>query len=168
MPTDKPKVIVYMPHQLHEALRAFQEENRISSASGALVSILSEYFGITHSVTHEVSYSALERIEVLETKIEALLRSKSLSNLSSDVPERSSNQLSKLPSKSRSKADSKSLSKVSHDNLSQRQLAERLRCDVRRLIDRRNNSTELAEYTRSKDPEGVSWGYREGKYYSLV
>lgn len=82
---------------------------------------------------------------------------------------------SKIESVTKSKAKTKvtkdSVSKSNKDivteseGLSQRQLAERLGCNARRLIDRRDNPKELAEYTRSKDPEGVSWRYREGKYY---
>ena len=51
------------------------------------------------------------------------------------------------------------------NGLSQRQLADRLGCNARRLIDRRGNPRELAEYTRGKDPEGIAWKYQEGKYY---
>lgn len=63
---------------------------------------------------------------------------------------------------------SKSENVTESNGLSQRQLAERLGCNARRLIDRRDNPKELAEYTRGKDPNGVSWGYRAGRYYSVT
>lgn len=75
-------------------------------------------------------------------------------------------------SKTGSKVTKDSVSKSNEDSvtesngLSQRQLAiKRLKCDVRQLSDRRDNPKELAEYTRGKDPDGISWEYREGRYY---
>lgn len=53
--------------------------------------------------------------------------------------------------------------------LSQRQLAKRLRCDPRRLTERRDDPAILATYTTNKDPDGLSWEYRKGAklYYPI-
>ena len=74
-------------------------------------------------------------------------------------------------SKAKLKATKDSVSKSIKDivteseGLSQNRLASRLSCSVHRLIDRRDNPRELADFTCGKDPEGVAWEYRDGKYY---
>lgn len=51
--------------------------------------------------------------------------------------------------------------------LSQNQLAKRLKCDTRRLQQRRDNAAELAEWTKTRDPQSIAWEFRMGEYYPV-
>lgn len=55
----------------------------------------------------------------------------------------------------------------SSTELSQNQLAQRLGCSIRRLIDRRGDAVTLAQWTQRRDPQGRGWEFRDGKYYPI-
>lgn len=54
-------------------------------------------------------------------------------------------------------------------SLTQNQLAERLKCDTKKLTDIRGYPVVLADYTRTRDPEGIAWEYESefDRYFPL-
>lgn len=63
MATDRPLISVYVPHDVLERLREYQEENGIKSASSAVVAVLEQFFNMGAS-----AYAPIERLEALEKK----------------------------------------------------------------------------------------------------
>lgn len=64
MATDKPLISVYMPSDVLERLRGYQEEHGIKSASSAVVAALEKFFNMGDS-----AYAPIERLEALEKKL---------------------------------------------------------------------------------------------------
>ena len=54
------------------------------------------------------------------------------------------------------------------DGLSERALALRFRIDKSGISRWKTNPEKLAAYTRDRDPDGLAWGFRAGKYYPLA
>jgi len=54
-------------------------------------------------------------------------------------------------------------------SLTQNQLAERLKCDTRKLTDIRGYPVVLSDYTRTRDPQGIAWEYEAefDRYFPL-
>lgn len=64
MATEKPLVSVYMPSDVLERLREYQEEHGIKSASSAVVAVLEQFFNMGAS-----AYAPIGRLEALEKKL---------------------------------------------------------------------------------------------------
>lgn len=54
------------------------------------------------------------------------------------------------------------------DGLSERALAGRVGSDTKGLRSRRSNTAKLAEFIGDRDPDGIAWEFRDGKYYPLA
>ena len=54
------------------------------------------------------------------------------------------------------------------DGLSERALALRFKIDKSGISRWKTNPVKLADYTRDRDPDGLAWGFRDGKYYPLA
>jgi hypothetical protein len=54
------------------------------------------------------------------------------------------------------------------DGLSGRGLAKRLDVDRTGFQGKRDNPEKLASYTRDRDPDGIAWEFRDGKYYPIA
>ncbi|MEQ8963331.1 MAG: hypothetical protein RLP02_36410 [Coleofasciculus sp. C2-GNP5-27] len=54
-------------------------------------------------------------------------------------------------------------------SLTQNQLAERLKCDPRKLTDIRGYPVVLSDYTKTRDPQGIAWEYEAefDRYFPL-
>lgn len=72
MVTQNPRIAAYVPQVIKEQFEAFKSERKIKGDSQALVAILSEYFGVSHQAAHQVSPDLIQRIEVLENRIDSL------------------------------------------------------------------------------------------------
>jgi len=53
--------------------------------------------------------------------------------------------------------------------LTQNQLADRLKCDTRKLTDIRGYPVVLSDYTKTRDPQGIAWEYEAelDRYFPL-
>ena len=54
------------------------------------------------------------------------------------------------------------------DGLSERALALRFKIDKSGIARWKTNPGKLADYTRDRDPDGLAWEFRDGKYYPLA
>ena len=54
-----------------------------------------------------------------------------------------------------------------NDGLSERALALRFKIDKSGISRWKTNPEKLAAYTRDRDPNGIAWEFRDGKYYPL-
>lgn len=49
MPTDNPKISLYVPQQIYDRFKEFQEERKLSMSQAGIV-ILAEYFGLKETI----------------------------------------------------------------------------------------------------------------------
>lgn len=89
MPTDNPKISLYVPQQIFDRFKSFQEERKLSMSQAGIV-IIAEYFGIEESIKEITEGTTIggvtlaefenlkQRLEKLEEQVE---RSKTTSNL---------------------------------------------------------------------------------------
>lgn len=115
----------------------------------------------------------MQTVQEQAERLTALEKSHAVENLETTQPEMDNlviNESKKLINDNQANIDNQGDlvnrdNLVSNNGLSQNQLADRLKCSVRRLMARRADPLKLAEYTRSKDPDGIPWEYRDKKYY---
>lgn len=95
MPTQNRRVATYLPPELDDRLKAFIEERGLKGDSPALITILSEFFGVGHKVAQVVDYSNfVTKAEFLELSekvlsLEAAFTSSSLPNsILGELPEK--------------------------------------------------------------------------------
>jgi hypothetical protein len=81
MPTDNPKISLYVPQQIYDRFKSFQEENKLSMSQAGIV-ILAEYFGIKETIKEITEGTTVggvtlaefeqikQRLEQLENKVE--------------------------------------------------------------------------------------------------
>jgi hypothetical protein len=51
--------------------------------------------------------------------------------------------------------------------LSERELSRRFGIDRTGITNNRNNPERLAAYSRTRDPEGIAWEFRDGRYFPM-
>jgi hypothetical protein len=106
MPTDNPKISLYVPQQIYTHFKAFQEERKLSMSQVGTV-ILAEYFGIELPDSPRLNHSAsitkkttIEGISLAEftqlqqrvTELEVLLKT-TTNNKTTNEPPKSTHQV---------------------------------------------------------------------------
>jgi hypothetical protein len=82
MPTENRRVATYLPKELDECLLAFKQDRGLNGDSPALIAILSEFFGVSQKVAHQVE--PLVNKQEFEDRL-LQLRSELLGELSSEL-----------------------------------------------------------------------------------
>ena len=173
MPTDNPKISGYVPQQIYDRFKEYQQKNQLTMSQAVIV-IFAEYFGLEETIKETtsglpvggVTLSAFEELqkEFLELKSRVDLL-ESTSKLLKESPKvstdkNSSSQLSLL---------SKPLSKI--PRLLAKDLGKRLGVD-RSTVNRNKNSKtkdDFIDWTYQKDPDSIKWTFdKEGSkvFYS--
>lgn len=170
MPTKNPKVSGYVPQVLKDRLAEFQEEQGGISESQAITIVLSEYFGIEQKVKKSaegvsVGGITLSRIETIEdrlTRVEQIVDLSSsplittidVSDSASASPVENSENRSELllePPSNFVPVPGVKLSSLRF-GLNRSSVASA----------KKSKSTEkFTEWTKEKDPDGISWKYVE-------
>lgn len=168
MPTDNPKISLYVPQAIYDAFNKFKDEQKLSMSQAGIV-ILAEYFGLEQIIKETtkgitIGGVTLAKFQGLNDKFlkleEEVNRLKFTNKLqdSNDFKQEQVNgelQLGLL---------SKSLQKFKPIKGSL--LAKRL--EVARDTPRRNKtewSTEkFYEWSKKKDPDAIGWKSEENKY----
>lgn len=76
MPTDNPKISLYVPQQIYDRFKEFQKEQDLSMSQAGIV-ILAEYFGLKETIKEitegtTIGGVTLERINELEQRLQKL------------------------------------------------------------------------------------------------
>jgi hypothetical protein len=173
MPTQNRRIATYLPKELDEKFKAFKLERGIKGDSNALLTVLSEFLGLTELIalpSMNTQYEELSQqlsdfrteLTSLESKLFSRLKSELLAEVSK-VPllvasERISG-VSQLP-------DRPVEFEVDHlTRLTGKELAKRfsIASDTpnrwRPGKDRAKLSEKLLIDTRKKDPDGIGWSY---------
>ena len=188
MPTKNPKISAYVPQEIYDKFKAFQEERNLKMSQAVAV-ILAEYFELNHVITQskgvEVGGVTLGRLEALEKKLEDFvdLVEQRLQDFSSSLPSEISvdqggddagqpllDILSEMESKSSS--ESELLGKLLINQTEEFEIKPISATKLSKLrfglsapsvskAGKRYSAEEFTEWTKSKDPDGIAWRYIE-------
>jgi hypothetical protein len=172
MPTENRRIATYLPREIDEKFKAFKLERGIKGDSNALLTVLSEFLGLTEVVAPLVTtqYEELsQQLEDLRSELTAL-ESKLLGRLRSELLD----EISKVAVPIVSDSVSESVQIIDRSSESEqgeltcltgKELSLRLGLSSR-TADRWKPGKErpklpekLLEDTRKIDPDGIGWSY---------
>lgn len=158
MSTKNKRVATYLPSVVYEKLQSFKDGRSIEGDSQALITILSEFLGVSqevaHPVTHSTEYVTIEQFNDLLTKIETREQPGSTSELSSEL-------LSRLQTLE-ARIEALEALQNKDSTLTTGELAKRIGIDSSTLSHwksgkKSKSPDELLRATREKDPDGIGW-----------
>ena len=144
MKTESAEIVSYIPQQLYGCLEQLRDEQGLNSVSQAVNVVLSEYFGSSscQTVTSKPLTQMMENLtgEVLDLK----------------------RQVSQLQQNSTSNTNSQG------ELINTKQLAERLGTEESAIEQQKTDGKEFVEWSRSKDPEQISWKYAGANLFERI
>jgi transcriptional regulator with XRE-family HTH domain len=172
MPTQNRRIATYLPKELDEKFKVFKLERGIKGDSNALLTVLSEFLGVTESIVplmntqyEELSqrfYGFQSELTALESRLFSRLKSELLAELPT-APLLAASDSVIGPSQSADRSvefGSEDLTRLTGKELSLRlgissDTANRWRPGK----DREKFPEKLLRDTRKKDPDGIGWSY---------
>ncbi len=183
MPTDNPKISLYVPQQIYDRFKPFQEEKKLSMSQAGIV-ILAEYFGIEETIKEIIEGTTIGGVTLVEfeqlkqrvTKLEIIAsvdgenqveQNESTSSLQIKTEEtnkvdqaKSTNSLPKEEQK-----NDKPQLKLTSKLLDFRPIPANHLCrkrfgigkDTLASYKRKHTLKELTLWTRERDPDNVGW-----------
>ena len=174
MASEHPKITAYIPQDLLDALDAWKETQSLNSRNSAVVAILRDYLGVTHSITHEGTFpqnfdmsAVLETLETLTQRMDAV--EAVLSTLQNALPNNvPSELLSTLPQELPGDVPDNVPNEIADEEpdvdypLTQRELAERLGTSTQNISNHRRHGTprdkaDFEAWSKRHDPDDVAW-----------
>jgi hypothetical protein len=187
MTTENPKVAGYISQEIYDALTQFKEDQGHKSISQALTHVLSDYLGVEKKVNYQGSlllddkFVTLDQFRELEERFGSL-PSELLSESVKIIEEKISKLRSELLNSLKSEPLNEPLSKLL-DNLPSEPSSELLEPMTGAALNKRfnqaeggvtkmkskhkNNPQRFTEWTKTKDPDGIAWEFKEGLYYPI-
>ena len=167
--TTKTEIVGYIPPQLYQRVEQFREQQGLNSIADAVNLILEEYFRLdrcqtTTSETHMIMVEGLkDEVSDLKRQVSQLQQNfaSEVTNLKRQVSQLQQNSNSDRPDRS-SNTDGQS------DLLDRQQLAERLGVDQTAIAQHETDGKEFVEWSKSKDPEQISWKYAGANLFRRV
>lgn len=144
-------VVDYVPKQLYDCLEQLKDERGLHSVSQAVNAVLEDYFGSGPRQT--VSGQPLRQL-VEDLRGEVANLKKQVSQLEQTFTTNPTSQLTGPMSQS--------------ELLNQKQLADRLGVDTTVIEQHKTDGKEFTEWSKSKDPERISWRYTEGNLFRRI
>lgn len=156
MPTDNPKISLYVPQPIYDRFKSFQEERRLSMSQAGIV-VLAEYFGIEETIKEITEGTTIggvtlaefkqlkERIEQLEKKVR---QDKSTSSLPRSKKEASTPSILELSNEILKIEPVKGLNLGSRLGVSKNTPAG---------YKREHSVDEFATWSKKKDPDNIAW-----------
>lgn len=187
MTTENPKVAGYLPQEIYDALTQFKEDQGHKSMSQALTHILSDYLGVEKKVNYQGNlpldnkFATLDQFNELEEKVSSLpseLLSESMKIIEKKISELRSEllgtdialpikPLSKLPDELPSELSSELLEPLTGYALDKR--LNILKGNTGKMKTKhKSNPQRFTEWTKTKDPNGIAWEFREGLYHPIA
>ncbi|MUL39570.1 hypothetical protein BWI75_25800 [Gloeocapsopsis sp. AAB1 = 1H9] len=138
--TTETEIVSYIPQQLYQCVEQFKEQRSLSSIADAVNVILEDYFGLDSCQTTS-SEPLTTMVEDLRGEVTDLKKqvSQLQQNFASDRPVPSSNTNSQ------------------GELLNRKQLGKRLGVDEIAIEQHETDGKEFVEWSKSKDPERISW-----------
>ena len=162
MPTDNPKISLYVPQQIYDRFKSFQEERKLSMSQAGIV-ILAEYFGIEETIkdiTEGTTIGGVTLVEFEQLKeriknIEELVEQGKTTSEPPKITEKKSN-LSQLELLSKSPVNEDRLA-IGIDLLSKRLGFESNREILRNRGRYKGKPEKFLVWSRKKDPDSIGW-----------
>lgn len=151
MTTQKHEIVNHISQQLYERIEQFKEQQKLSSVSQAVNTILEDYFGLESSQT-TTSKHLTQIVEELKNEVAQLKR-----------------QMSQIDQKPTSDRLNQSKNTNSQGKLLNRtQLAARLEVKQTDIEQHKTDGNEFVEWTKSKEPERIPWRYTGANLFERV
>jgi hypothetical protein len=187
MPTDNPKISLYVPQQVYDRFKAFQEERKLSMSQAGIV-IIAEYFGIEETIKEitegtTVGGVTLAEFEKLKQRLEQVERQVEQSKTTSKLPikNQSIDKLIKDEPNNLSEQQSNQLELIGEDvkSISVDLLARRLGIKNSKSISNKRNEiykngnpnaeANFYEWSQKKDIDSIGWKpIREGIKFNYL
>jgi len=151
MATESSQVVGYVPKPLYDCLEQLKNERGLHSVSQAVNAVLEDYFGLDSHQT-AISQPLTQCVEDLKSEVADL--KKQVAELRQNFTSNQAIQLTCL----------KNQGKL----LNQQQLAERLGVVPSAINQHKTDGKEFTEWSRSKDPEHISWEYTENSMFRPI
>lgn len=167
MPTDNPKISLYVPQQVFDRFKSFQEEKKLSMSQAGIV-ILAEYFGLEETIKEITEGTTIGGVTLAEFD-QLKERVKQLEKIFVSNQKISEDQLgkeettSKLPVKSKVQNSKPQLELLSEplviEPVTGYLLSKRFGMSKNAPSERKKkyNSDKFAEWSQAKDPDGIAW-----------
>lgn len=161
MPTDNPKISLYVPQQIYDRFKTFQEEKKLSMSQAGIV-VLAEYFGLEETIKEitegttigGITLSEFEDLKQRVLKLESLINQVSQERV--EKIETTSELLSKQENnKLQLELTGESIIKPITGTL----LSRRFGMKKNAASDNKKRKTieDFALWSQSKDPDSIAW-----------
>jgi hypothetical protein len=187
MPTDNPKISLYVPQQVFDRFKSFQEERKLSMSQAGIV-IIAEYFGIEETIKEitegtTVGGVTLAEFEKLKQRLEQVERQVEQSKTTSKLPvkNQSIDKLIKDEPNNLSEQQPNQLELIGEDvkSISVDLLARRLGIKNSKSISNKrseiykngnpNAEANFYEWSQKKDIDSIGWKpIREGIKFNYL
>jgi DNA-binding XRE family transcriptional regulator len=150
MMTAETEIVSYIPPQLYQRVEQFKQQQSLNSIAEAINLILEDYFGLDSCQT-TTNKPLTIMVENLRGEV---------SDLKSQVSQLQQNFSDRLNQSSNTNSQS--------DLLNRKQLAERLGIDETAIVQHETDGKEFVEWSKSKDPEQISWKYAGANLFRRI
>lgn len=161
MPTDNPKISLYVPQQIYDRFKSFQEERKLSMSQAGIV-VLAEYFGMEETIKEftegtTIGGVTLAEFKQLKQRIEQLEKQVGQSKSTSKPLQ----QIDSSPVIPFEKITKKDIEPIIQDLL-----ARRLNITSKSIGNQKSNiykdnppdaEEKFGDWTKNKDPDGIPW-----------
>ncbi|OWY68959.1 hypothetical protein B7486_22975 [cyanobacterium TDX16] len=145
------EIVSYIPQQLYQRVEQFKEQQGLNSIADAVNVILEDYFGL-HSDRTPTDKTITAMVDDLSGEVRDL-----------------KSQFSQLQQQNFSdRLNQSSNTNSQGDLLDRSQLAERLGIDETAIGQHETDGKEFVEWSKSKDPEQISWRYAGANLFQRV
>ncbi len=161
MPTDNPKISLYVPQQIYDRFRDFQQEQNLSMSQAGTV-ILAEYFGLKETIKEITEGSTIGGVTLAEFKdlknrVLELEEKVNLQNITSSLPVKKQKLILEETDSSRLGFLSSPITfePISAVHLSKKRFG--LGTSTMASYKRTHTVEELTRWTEEKDPDNIAW-----------
>ena len=161
MPTDNPKISLYVPQQIYDCFREFQQEQGLSMSQAGIV-ILAEYFGLKETIKEitkgtTVGGVTLAEFESLKSKVLKLEERINLQVTTGGLPAKEEKIVLEDNDNSRLEFLSSPITfePIPAIHLSKKRFG--LSTSTMATYKRTHTLEELTAWTKDKDPDDIAW-----------
>ena len=148
MPTDNPKISLYVPQQIYDRFRDFQQEQNLSMSQAGTV-VLAEYFGLEETIKEITKGTTIGGVTLAEFEI----IKKRLSQLENEIKLRPVGGL-RIGSQLELLSEPKSIKPITSKLLGVRFGMSK---NVASNHKRKSSTEDFAAWSVKKDPDNIAW-----------
>ena len=163
MPTDNPKISGYVPQQIYDRFKQYQQEQQLTMSQAVIV-ILAEYFGLEETIKETTSGLpiggvTLDAFQKLQDEILDLKSRVDLLESTSKLLDKSTKAFENKQGSSQLSLLSKLPDKIPY--LIARDLAKRLGVNPSQITKHKKDKESFIEWTAEKDLDSIPWTFKQ-------